>query len=63
MSAPRLSPDTKQAILDAYLAGDKITVIASKFGVDPSYPRILFRRHCIAEDTKFLKPKSERASA
>lgn len=44
MSAPRLDKATKDKIVAAYLAGDKIADIARTFGVDASYPRLLTRR-------------------
>ena len=59
MSAPRLSPDTKQKILDAYLDGEKIAVIALMYGIDESYPRILHRRHR-DRDSTFYDPKEKR---
>jgi hypothetical protein len=39
-----LLPWQKQAIIDAYLAGDKVDAIAVEFGVVDSYPGILARR-------------------
>lgn len=44
MSAPRLDKDTKDKIIAAYLAGDKIDDMAKKFGVHRSYPCHLARR-------------------
>jgi len=44
MSAPRLSEKTKQEILAAYRAGEKIKDIAARFGVSESYPSLLSRR-------------------
>ena len=40
----RLSEDTRLEILKAYLAGEKMTAIADRFGVDKCYPRILAYR-------------------
>lgn len=58
MSAPRLSEETKRQILDAYLAGEKIAVIAHLFGVDESYPRILFKRRVDRESrARNVSPK------
>jgi len=48
MSAPRLTEEIKLAILSAYVAGDKLTVIAARFGCDQSYPSILARRRGVA---------------
>lgn len=44
MSAPRLDKTTKDKIVAAYLAGEKIADIARRFGVDQTYPRLLTRR-------------------
>lgn len=44
MSAPRLSKDTKDEIVAAYVAGERTSEIARRFGVDESYPGLLARR-------------------
>jgi len=44
MSAPRLTDEQKRAIVIAYRAGEKLASIASQYGIDRSYPRILARR-------------------
>jgi transposase-like protein len=44
MSSPRLSPETKTAIVEAYKAGERLSSIAARFGVDQSYPGLLARR-------------------
>jgi len=40
----KLEPWERQAIIDAYEAGEKIEALASEFGVDLSYPRKLASR-------------------
>lgn len=47
MSAPRLTEAEKQKILAAYVAGEKVQVIALMAGVDESYPAHLARRRGI----------------
>jgi hypothetical protein len=47
MSSPRLSPETKIAIVEAYKAGERLASIAARFGVDQSYPGLLARRRCV----------------
>ena len=42
--ARRRDKATQQAILDAYLAGEKTTVIACLYSVSPSYPTMLAMR-------------------
>lgn len=44
MSAPRLSDETKDAIVRDYLAGINVYAIAAQYGVGHSYPGILARR-------------------
>lgn len=44
MSAPRLDKATKDRIVAAYVAGDKVADIAERFGVHPSYPGMLAGR-------------------
>ena len=44
MSAPRLDKATKDKIVAAYVAGEKVADIAKRFGVDPTYPGLLARR-------------------
>ncbi len=51
MSSPRLTPDEKAALLERYLAGEKVDALATAFGVDRSYPAILARRRGIARRT------------
>ena len=52
MSAPRLSKDTKNAIIAEYVAGVKTHAIAAKYGVDRTYPGILARRRGVAQRGK-----------
>jgi hypothetical protein len=44
MSAPRLSIETKQAIIRDYLAKIPTRELAAKYGVHQSYPGMLWRR-------------------
>ena len=44
MSGPRLSEAQKDEIVELYREGLNGAWIAQKYGVDPSYPRILARR-------------------
>lgn len=44
MSAPRLLKADKEGILKAYERGDPPAMIAARFGVDVSYPRLLAKR-------------------
>ena len=44
MKAYGLLPWQQQALLDAYLAGEKVEAIAHEFGVHVSYPRLLAKR-------------------
>lgn len=48
MSAPRLSAETKAAIVVAYANGENTARIAKRFGVDPSYPTLLAGRSGVA---------------
>lgn len=48
MSAPRLSAETKAAIVTAYANGENTARIAKRFGVDPSYPTLLAGRSGVA---------------
>lgn len=66
MSAPRLTDELKSEILSAYVAGDKLTVIAARFGCDQSYPTILARRRGVAvrnerhvASADVVKPRSD----
>jgi len=45
MSAPRLSRERKHEIINAYLAGEKVDLIAAQFGVHHTYPGILAKRY------------------
>ncbi len=54
MSAPRLSPKEKDAILALYIAGTPTKQIAAVFGVSPTYPTILAKRRKAA----LRKPQS-----
>lgn len=44
MSGPRLSKEQKAEICKAYEAGENITLIASRYGVHPTYPGLLAKR-------------------
>lgn len=55
MSAPRLTGDQKLALLRDYVAGMGLHELASKYGVDKSYPPLLAKRR-----GKF-KPQPNRA--
>lgn len=44
MKAYGLLPWQQQALIDAYLAGEKTEAIAEEFGVHVSYPRLLAKR-------------------
>lgn len=59
MSAPRLAMETKNQIVAAYIAGEKIADIAERFGVHQSYPMFLTRRrgHLVTD----RRTKEERA--
>lgn len=43
----RLTVDDRMKILAFYLLGDKIDVIAERFGVDRAYPAKLAKKHKI----------------
>lgn len=47
MSAARLSEWQKTDLLNAYLRGEKVKVIAMIYGVDESYPGLLAKRRNI----------------
>lgn len=51
MSSPRLTAEEKRALLDRYLAGEKLDALATAFGVDRSYPVILARRRGVTRRT------------
>jgi hypothetical protein len=59
MSAPRLTEEIKVAILAAYSAGEKLTVIAARFGCDQSYPTILACRRGVALRSERHIPSAE----
>ena len=48
MSAPRLQDSDKAAMVAAYMAGEPSARVAERYGVDPTYPRILASRRGVA---------------
>jgi hypothetical protein len=44
MSAPRLSQAQKNSMIEAYLNGVSIDLLATTYGVDRSYPGLLAKR-------------------
>ena len=59
MSAPRLTEKLKVAIVSAYVSGEKLTVIAARFGCDQSYPTILARRRGVNVRSERHVPSAE----
>lgn len=57
----RLSEVTKRAIVQAYAAGEKTSVIAARYGVSPGYPGHLARRRGVP--LRYGKPQDMRAAA
>ena len=62
MSAPRLSHEVKQAIISEYASGEKIAVIAAKYGVDQTYPGLLYRRSLNRKSKRRYEPRTARSS-
>jgi len=59
MGAPRLSSKQKNQIVNEYASGVKSSLIASRFGIDPSYPGLLARRRKIPLRRKFRKANKD----
>lgn len=65
MGAPRLSADTRDVILAAYVAGTPIAEIAADFGVSQSYPVLLAKRRGFVPRRKIksFTPRPSKLSA
>ena len=42
---PRLTPEQRDAVIEAYLRGDRLFDIAHRFQISHTYPPLLARRH------------------